>query len=479
VSNDQSPTRKITPYKAGKRVSTVRKLNVDFAGTALEEALMLQIQAQISSPESDNQLPSSKSDTVSVESSGEQENILITSNFISSTKEDMKDDQENDQVDLQADLSVKSKIDHVKKDSENTGKHTDNLVIAQLINNSADKQLSRSNLVDKQPSFLSTKLVNTQNKNIVSEKQENKDSRLSTKSVNNQLPGYRTPNILDDEIMPNLIPSEQVILRRLFRLSYGFNRTITDPVSYSKLAEKCHLGLSAVKDALKSLQMKNLIKIVGDNRHNPGGGNCYLITLPLFESVSEITNKSEDGYLSTRSLNNSVATKLSRYTTKPLNDYIKDDDDHDDLKRQDHHQAGNVQLTNLSEHQQQVMMMYEKTTENVWTKADSDAYMKIKNIPLEKIEIALRLASDRAKNRPNSFAFFIKEILSVSSPKKQSRSQQKKAMEAIMNNIRNSKVGSSNYTISDFAFDVKEACIREDIVFDNNIFDELIEKKKG
>ncbi|MFY9227679.1 MAG: hypothetical protein WAQ98_33710, partial [Blastocatellia bacterium] len=71
-----------------------------------------------------------------------------------------------------------------------------------------------------------------------------------------------------------------------------------------------------------------------------------------------------------------------------------------------------------------------------------------------------------------------KEILSVSSPKKQSRSQQKKAMEAIMNNIRNSKVGSSNYTISDFAFDVKEACIREDVTFDNNIFDELLSKQR-
>jgi hypothetical protein len=47
VSSDQSPpVRKVVPYKPGKRVSTARKLNIDFAGTALEEALERQKAAQ-------------------------------------------------------------------------------------------------------------------------------------------------------------------------------------------------------------------------------------------------------------------------------------------------------------------------------------------------------------------------------------------------------------------------------------------------
>jgi hypothetical protein len=39
VSNEQPPERKVIPYKSGNRPSTFRRLNIDFAGTALEEAL--------------------------------------------------------------------------------------------------------------------------------------------------------------------------------------------------------------------------------------------------------------------------------------------------------------------------------------------------------------------------------------------------------------------------------------------------------
>lgn len=39
MSNEQPPVRKVIPYKSGKRPSTFRRLNIDFAGTALEEAL--------------------------------------------------------------------------------------------------------------------------------------------------------------------------------------------------------------------------------------------------------------------------------------------------------------------------------------------------------------------------------------------------------------------------------------------------------
>lgn len=40
MSNDQSvPVRKVIPYKSGRRPDTTRRLNLDFAGTALEQAL--------------------------------------------------------------------------------------------------------------------------------------------------------------------------------------------------------------------------------------------------------------------------------------------------------------------------------------------------------------------------------------------------------------------------------------------------------
>ncbi|MFY9221528.1 MAG: hypothetical protein WAQ98_02600 [Blastocatellia bacterium] len=284
-------------------------------------------------------------------------------------------------------------------------------------------------------------------------------SREKTKTQDDLVGYYKIPNFVDDELLPTLSIIEQVIYRRLYRLSYGFNKQTTDSVGFTKLAEKCNLGTTAIKKAIKSLEDRGLIQVHSDNSRDPKGGNRYTV----FTSLPSRQD----------------ATRLSREKTKSPSVYIKHDDDHDDLKRQDHHLTRNAQPTNLSEHEKTVMMMYQKITDNPWTKADSDTYTKVKAIPIEKIEIALRLASERAKNRPNSFAFFIKEILSVSSPKKQSRSQHKKAMEKIMLDIRNSKVGSSNYTISDFAYDVKEACIREDVTFDNNVFDEIFSKQKS
>ena len=100
---------------------------------------------------------------------------------------------------------------------------------------------------------------------------------------------------------------------------------------------------------------------------------------------------------------------------------------------------------------------------------------KIKNIPLDKIEIAIRLATQRASSRPNSFAYFVKEILSVASPKTNC-SKQKKAMQKIIEQIKNSKIGMS-YSISDLSYWVKEACLRDDIAFDNDLLDEILNKK--
>jgi hypothetical protein len=44
VSKESPPVREVVPFKPGKRQSTFRKLNLDFAGTALEEALARQQQ---------------------------------------------------------------------------------------------------------------------------------------------------------------------------------------------------------------------------------------------------------------------------------------------------------------------------------------------------------------------------------------------------------------------------------------------------
>lgn len=46
MSKESPPVREVVPFKPGKRQSTFRKLNLDFAGTALEEALALRQQQE-------------------------------------------------------------------------------------------------------------------------------------------------------------------------------------------------------------------------------------------------------------------------------------------------------------------------------------------------------------------------------------------------------------------------------------------------
>jgi hypothetical protein len=419
VSSDQSPPiRKVVPYKSGKRVSTVRKLNLDFAGTALEQALMMKAQTEKEIP----------IDPVSQE----LENHTVSTN-----------------IDLSPDL-----------------------------NNIVDKQPSHGTQVDNQPSLNSTKSIINQ--------AYNQPGGLSTKSIIGQVPGYKSPNILDDEIMPTLIPSEQVVLRRLFRLSYGFNRTLTDPVSYSKLSEKCHLGISALKDALRSLQMKGLIRISGNNKYSPTGGNQYEVTIA----------DNRPSVLSTRSIKHLADNQLGYKLTKSINTHIN----HEDLKKSKDHQtrarssAPPVQqtssaykhnddekqpaITAMSQHHQEVMTLYQNLTCNSWKTSDTEAYEKISQVPIVKIDAVLRAVIQRAPQRPNSFNYFLKEILGLMNPKSQTRGQQKKALEQILQRVRTAHAGSNEkLTIADLTYDVKDLCAREGVVFDNDLFNEVLDKR--
>ncbi|MFY9225524.1 MAG: hypothetical protein WAQ98_22800 [Blastocatellia bacterium] len=271
---------------------------------------------------------------------------------------------------------------------------------------------------------------------------------IITRLFDNREKGFFIPNWIEDELMPTLEISEQVVLRRIIRLTIGFHRSITDPVGSLKLAEKCNMSESGVKKAIRSLEQKRMIAVHRDfsgNRYT--GGNKYEI---LFQNEQ----------------------KTPGYEITPLASNSIKDDDHDDLKRQDHHQTV---MSNISDHKKAVMMTYQEITGNLWSKADHTNYEKIKHIPIEKIEVALRLANDRATNRPNSFAFFIKEILGSVNVKPQSRATRKKVMQKIVERVRNASVGS-NISPSEFVHKVKEACLREDAAFDNDLFNEVIGK---
>ena len=113
---------------------------------------------------------------------------------------------------------------------------------------------------------------------------------------------YKSPNWLDDEVMPLLGVMEQVILRRLFRLSYGFNRQVTDSVSIARLCEKCGMKKTAVKETLNRLEAKGLIERHSDKTRNPAGGNRYaVLTRPEYDLAvvrpSREATKPKDGHI--------------------------------------------------------------------------------------------------------------------------------------------------------------------------------------
>jgi hypothetical protein len=246
------------------------------------------------------------------------------------------------------------------------------------------------------------------------------------------------PTYLLDELAKTLTPTEWTLYLRLFRLSYGWHKD-TCVVGLETLIQSTNIGRTVLRKTLKSLQNRKLIQIVETiNTRELKGTKYKIYTL----SESDTVSKSD------------------------TNKYI--DDDHDDYLNKDHHQ---------SEHEKSVMMIYKKITNNYWSKADATNYQKIKNIPLETIEMAIKLATQRAANPPNSLAYFVKEIVNTANPPKQNRNLRRKIMEKIVDIVRNSFVGSS-YTMSDFTHKVKDLCIKQDIFFDNDIFNEILAKKK-
>ncbi len=120
-----------------------------------------------------------------------------------------------------------------------------------------------------------------------------------------------------------------------------------------------------------------------------------------------------------------------------------------------------------------VRAAYERATGNRWSKLDFEAYEQnsLKTMPAEKIVSALVAVANRTPAKINSFRYFVEALAWSENPR--SRAWQKKQIEKIVRRIRENAVGRADYSTSDFVEDVKRACSRESITFDNDIFNEL------
>jgi DNA-binding Lrp family transcriptional regulator len=92
----------------------------------------------------------------------------------------------------------------------------------------------------------------------------------------------RIPNEIFEDILPTLRPSEQSILLRLYRLTWGFQKD-TCHVSMGKLAKSCNLSARQVTTCIQVLEKRGLIRRVHvdfDNRNQHERGVTFQMILP-------------------------------------------------------------------------------------------------------------------------------------------------------------------------------------------------------
>jgi hypothetical protein len=135
----------------------------------------------------------------------------------------------------------------------------------------------------------------------------------------------------------------------------------------------------------------------------------------------------------------------------------------DDSKENNHHQRPEAPDEDSAS----------QITGNSWGTSDCQTYQQneIRKVPLSKVLSAMQAVKQRSLTRINSFNYFVKEILDTTTQR--NLQQQSQALAEIIKQVRDLHMGANQYTIADFVFDVKRACAREGVLFDNALFNSI------
>lgn len=259
----------------------------------------------------------------------------------------------------------------------------------------------------------------------------------------------RIPHQELDFLFKELDSGEFKLYLRLYRLSHGWGQEICR-VGDNNLMETLNMSKNAVRAAKQGLSTKRLIQILNVVNLGPRGYTEYRV----FRVGEELGKENDNWYQKGTSSEKVTDTK------KDTNKYINHDDD-----------------LNKDHHQKEMMTIYQTLTGNKsWTKSDKVAYEKIKHLSSKELTTLIKSTLEKAHQKPASLAYFVKAYENPTQTNPANREANKRKIEAIMKRIRESHVGSA-YTIADFAADVKDACVKEGISFDNNLFNEVLDKK--
>lgn len=127
-------------------------------------------------------------------------------------------------------------------------------------------------------------------------------------------------------------------------------------------------------------------------------------------------------------------------------------------------------------HYQAVKRIYWSITGNEWTERDDQAYLKVKGVPLEIINNAMRkVATERGPVA--DFASFVGEILKWSVPTVEAYQARRQQLEEIVLEVRGRV--AMDFSLAEFLVEVKRECARRGIVFDNNLFNQIVKEMMG
>jgi hypothetical protein len=305
----------------------------------------------------------------------------------------------------------------------------------------------------------------------------------------------RVPNTINFSIFPTLDPFAKAVYYQLFLLSYGFKKD-TCLINLPTLARLVLMSQRKVQNTIVNLESRGLIKRIGSRLGGEKRGNYYQILIP--EDVpptnpnippencdgNETNCMASDATMAPRACLAPPAT-VARGAT------IENDDDDIKIKNKSSSKGEETKIgvEPVENHtcaaaprekdtaEQDFLLVreaYEKATGNRWNQSDSEAYEQnsIANVPPAKIVSVLEAVVRRTPTIINSFKYFVKEITAQPNPR--NRAWQKKRLEKIMHKVRDISVGQANYSMADFVEDVKCSCAREGVVFENDLFNELV-----
>jgi hypothetical protein len=302
----------------------------------------------------------------------------------------------------------------------------------------------------------------------------------------------RVPNTINFSLFPTLDPFAKAVYYQLYLLSHGFRRD-TCVVGLAKLAKSVLMSQRKVQDTILYLEKRGLIRRLRAILGGPSKGNVYQVPIPAAESAPGSTVANDTTVAEGATLNDGAAVAPSACVAPHATN--KDDDDY---KKQSSSNRGRTISSAVGRPENHsgaaaprekheisdgdfavIRATYKRVTGNRWSQSDSETYAEhgLDQVPVERIIAALEAVSQRSPVKINSFKYFVKEITALPDPR--NRAPRKKQLGNIVRRIRENSVGRADCSEIDFREDVKCACAREAVAFDNDIYDELVSRRSS